>query len=95
MIDTESDNEEEGGGYLNWKPVIYKAANTHALNSSSTVQYAIHDHLTENDWINTPLFKLFGNKFFSDGSQYLKKAVNVSFGELSDGYYVESNYLYW
>lgn len=95
FLEAEGEDEKDGSGYLSWKPVIYKASNTHALNSSSTVQYAIHNHLTENDWINTPLFKLFGNKFFTDGSHYLKKSINVSFGEPYDGYYEKSNYLYW
>lgn len=87
--------EEEGGGFLSWKPVVYKSKNTHALNSSSTVQYSIADHLSENDWINTPLFKLYGNILFSNSSNYLKKSTNISFGEPNDEFYAKSNYLYW
>lgn len=98
MVDTRGEDLEEGGGYLSWKPVIFKAFYTHALNSSSTVQYGIRDHSNpsyENDWISTPLFQLFGNSLFKDASQYLKKSTNISFGQAGDGFYVKSNYLYW
>lgn len=95
MVDAKGEDKEEGGGYLNWKPVVYKAADTHSLNSSSTVQYAIHDHLVESDWIYTPLYRLFGNNFVTDNSQYLKKSNNVSFGGLGDEFYAKSNYFYW
>lgn len=95
MVDAKGEDKEEGGGYLSWKPVVYKAPNTHALNSSSTIQYAIRDHLNENDWILTPLYRLFGNKFITDNSHYLKKSNNVSFGESGDEFYAKSNYLYW
>lgn len=95
MVDAKGEGKTEGGGYLSWKPVIYKAPNTHSLNSSSTHEYGIHDHSYENDWINTALYYLYGNSLFSNSSQYLKKAVNVSFGEPNDEFYKKSNYLYW
>jgi hypothetical protein len=85
----------EGGGFLSWKPVVYKAENTHALNSSSTTQYDVHDHHFENDWINTPLFKIYGNSLFGDNSQFLLKSINVSFGQPNDEFYAKSNYTYW
>lgn len=94
-MDTKGD-DKEGGGYLSWRPVVYKAANTHALNSSSTVQYSIQDYSSQDkvvDWVSTPLFKLYGNDLFEKG--YLMKATNVSFGEPADGFYAKSNYLYW
>jgi len=84
----------EGGGFLSWKPVVYKAENTHALNSSSTIQYDVHDYHFEYDWINTPLYKLYGNSLF-DNSQFLLKSINVSFGQPSDEFYAKSNYTYW
>lgn len=93
-MSTKGDNEEGGGGYLSWKPVIYKAADTHALNSSSTNQYNVIDHLFQIDWIQTPLFALYGNSIFSQNS-YLKKATNVTFGQPFDDFYAKSNYLYW
>lgn len=93
MVNAKGDNEEEGGGYLSWKPVIYKAADTHPFNSSSTVQYDIHDYFDEKDWIFTPLYKLYNNQLFTN--QFLKKANNVSFGQPNDGFYAKSNYLYW
>lgn len=95
MVDALGDDLEEGGGYLSWKPVVFKAPDTHALNSSSTEQYGIHNHSNENDWIQTTLYLLFGNALFNDGSRYLKKATNVSFGQPGDDFYVKSNYLYW
>lgn len=88
------DDKEETGGYLSWKPVVFKAPNTHPLNSSSTFQYSIQDHISESDWINTPLFKLFGNTLFHSKLN-LMKAINVSFGEPADEFYAKSNYLYW
>lgn len=87
------ENKEAGGGYLSWKPVIYKATDTHAFNSSSTNQYGVIDHLDENDWIKTPLYKLYANSIFHHN--YLLKATNVSFGQPSDEFYAKSNYLYW
>jgi len=84
---------EGGGGFLSWKPVIYKAENTHALNSSSTIQYDVHDHPFENDWIKTPLYNMYGNSLF--GSQFLLKSINVSFGQPNDEFYAKSNYTYW
>jgi len=94
LVEAKGD-DDEGGGYLSWKPVIYRAANTHALNSSSTVQYDVNNYNVENDWINTPLFKIFGNNLFLHNSSYLKKSTNISFGEPNDGFYEKSNYLYW
>jgi len=94
LVDAKGD-DDEGGGYLSWKPVIYRASNTHALNSSSTVQYDVSNYNVENDWINTPLFKIFGNNLFLHNSSYLKKSTNISFGEPNDGFYEKSNYLYW
>ncbi|CAH1724042.1 glycosylated lysosomal membrane protein B-like [Aphis gossypii] len=85
----------EGGGFLSWKPVVYKAENTHALNSSSTIQYDIHDYHYENDWINTPLFNMYGNSLFGNSSQFLLKSFNVSFGQPNDEFYAKSNYTYW
>lgn len=95
MVEAKGEDKEEGGGYICWKPVIYKAPNTHALNSSSTTQYDIHDHSNVNDWINTPLYRLYGNEIIIDKSPHLKKSFNVSFGEPNDGFYAKSNYLYW
>ncbi|XP_015366639.1 PREDICTED: glycosylated lysosomal membrane protein B-like [Diuraphis noxia] len=85
----------EGGGFLSWKPVVYKAENTHALNSSSTTQYDVQDHPFENDWINTPLYKMYGNSLFGNNSQLLLKSINVSFGQPNDEFYIKSNYTYW
>lgn len=90
---TKGENEEGGSGYLSWKPVVYKAVDTNPLNSSSTNQYGVFDHLNENDWINTPLYKLYSNSLFN--SSYLLKATNVSFGQPNDEFYAKSNYLYW
>lgn len=87
------DGNKQTGGYLSWKPVVYKAVETHPLNSSSTLQYGIQDHQIEADWINSPLYKLYGNKLFN--GNYLMKAVNVSFGGPNDEFYKKSNYLYW
>lgn len=84
-----------GGGFLSWKPVVYKAKNTHALNSSATTQYDVQDHPFENDWINTPLYKLYGNSLFGNNSQLLLKSISVSFGQPNDGFYAKSNYTYW
>lgn len=95
MIGAKGDDLDEGGGYMSWKPVVYRAPHTHALNSSSTFQYDLIDHSLEIDWINTPLYKLFGNNLFNDSSFHLKKSFNVSFGEPNDGFYAKSNYLYW
>lgn len=95
MVEAKGEDKEQGGGYISWKPVIYKALNTHALNSSSTTQYDIHDHSNANDWINTPLYRLYGNEIIIDKSPHLKKSFNVSFGEPYDGFYAKSNYLYW
>lgn len=94
MIDAKGD-DQEGGGYISWKPVVYRAPDTHAFNSSSTVQYRVNNHSVETDWINTPLIKLYGNHLFSNESLRLKRAFNVSFGEPKDNYYAKSNYLYW
>lgn len=85
----------EGGGFLSWKPVVYKAENTHALNSSSTIQYDVHDYPFEIDWINTPLYKMYGNSLFGNNSQFLLKSINVSFGQPNDEFYAKSNYTYW
>jgi len=85
----------EGGGFLSWKPVVYKAENTHALNSSATTQYDVQDHPFENDWINTPLYKLYGNSLFGNNSQLLLKSINVSFGQPNDEFYAKSNFTYW
>lgn len=88
--------DKEGGGYLSWRPVVYKAFNTHALNSSSTVQYSIEDYSSQDkvvDWIYTPLYRMYENELFKN--KFLLKATNVSFGEPADGFYAKSNYLYW
>lgn len=85
----------EGGGFLSWKPVIYKAENTHALNSSSTIQYDVHDYPFEKDWINTLLYNMYGNSLFGNNSQLLSKSINISFGQPNDEFYAKSNYTYW
>ncbi|VVC30343.1 Lysosomal transcription factor, NCU-G1 [Cinara cedri] len=93
LVTTKGDDKEGGGGYLSWKPVMYKAADTHALNSSSTNQYAVLDHFDVKDWTKTPLFTMFNNSIFDHS--YLLKATNVSFGQPNDDFYRKSNYLYW
>jgi len=98
LVNSKGD-DQEGGGYVSWKPVAYRAPNTHALNSTSTVQYNICDHSNVlsnvKDWIYTPLMKLYGNNLLTDNFLGLKKAFNVSFGEPEDNFYAKSNYLYW
>ncbi|XP_050548648.1 glycosylated lysosomal membrane protein B-like [Daktulosphaira vitifoliae] len=92
LIDAKGE-DLEGGGYLTWKPVVFKAYDTHAFNSSSTTQYSIEDHSNQTDWIKSTLFNLFGNQLFEQ--QFMMKALNISFGEPNDGFYSKSNYLYW
>lgn len=83
---------ENYGGYLQWRPVSYTAADRDVTSSTGAEYYPLThvvDHARSAN--NSLLYSFFGYTV----DRLLLQKVNISLGSKGDGFYKQGNYSSW
>ncbi|XP_054288517.1 glycosylated lysosomal membrane protein-like [Macrosteles quadrilineatus] len=85
-------HDKAGGGYLQWRPIVYFSDKREMTNSTETVQYHVVAPTSPRSALNhSLLFSALGPQV----DDMLTIATNVTFGVAKDGFYNKNQYAAW